>query len=238
MNYIRLKHDSAESEEELLQHEAPEFDKLSLEMMDGLRASSTADITPWMKAAVRAVAFAESRSARIIGITGIRKGAGSSSIAEAIARAYSEHGKRILFVRASEIQVSEHYDAAFRRLPDFVSHSMSESTNLFHIDLSRLGITYPQDPDLFRDAFETALESFHAIVVDLPCAGTETGQPEPASLAMGASCPSALLVCVTGRTTRAEIQQCLASCKISGTNVEGIVLNDFQLPMNSVLSRG
>lgn len=200
-------------------------------------ALGSAETSAWAKSAVRAVAFAESRSARVIGISGIKQNVGASSIAAAFAQTYASYGKRILYVEASALSLNMEPAGQRRNLLDLGSLCTAVSHNLFRVDLSELDLQLPPDTAYFRDSFAKALNNFDAIVVDLPCANSEQNQPQPASFTVSAACASTLLVCVTGRTTQSEIRQYMASSKISGTNIEGILLNDFRLPLSNVLNK-
>ena len=197
------------------------------------RAAKTA---AWTKSLTRAIAFAEARPARIIGITGVSSGVGASVIAKGLAQIYSEFDRRILLVDASTVKFSDHAIASTETVPDLSALSTSVTSKYARIDLADPRLSLPPNSELFRYAFEQALTQFHAIVVDLPSAAGQAGRPAPAFLVVGPACNSLFLVCVTGRTTRSEVQQCLASCKISGANVEGILLNDFRLPASALLS--
>lgn len=193
-------------------------------------------LAAWTKSLVRAIAFTESRPARVIGITGISRGVGTSLIAQGLAQIYSEFDRRILFVNASTANLSETVPATVENVPDLAALSTNGNGKYYDVDLSDPRIVLPQNAEFFRYTFELALNHFHAIVVDLANAAGPTGRPTPGFLAVGPSCNALFLVCMTGRTTRSEVQQCLASCRISGANVEGILLNDYRLPGSALLS--
>jgi hypothetical protein len=232
MNYLRVKRNANPSEEfELLSDpEPPELPEQVLAWLAPKR------LAPWQKSAVKTVAFAETRSVGILGIAGISKDARAGEIAAAVARSYSDFGKRILLVEASDKNIDQVDEAITRNLLNLDLFSVPISKNLHYIHLDRF-ISLPQDPEYFKVAFEAALKTFHAIVVNLPVSDNNSDRPSPSMLAVGAACSSVLLACVTGRTTRQEIQQYLASCKISGTNIGGILLNDSRLPLNSLLQK-
>jgi Mrp family chromosome partitioning ATPase len=191
----------------------------------------------WKESTVRAIAFAESRRAKILGVSGITEGVGSSSIAASIAKTYSDYGQRILLIDANEADISEYSEAPKTKLLNLTHSATPISRHLHYLDLARIEFTLPQWADYFRSAFQIALEYYHIIVVDLPPVVSGTGRPAAPNLAMGPTCDSILMVCEPGRTTRAQIQQGLASSRISGMKIEGILLNDYRLPMNRLLSR-
>jgi Mrp family chromosome partitioning ATPase len=190
----------------------------------------------WTKSLIRTIAFTESRPARVIGVTGIRKGVGTSLIATSLAQAYSGFDKRILFVNASTANLSESVPATVENVPDLSALSSAGGGKYYRVDLSDPRISLPHNAEFFRYTFELALNQFHAIVVDLPSPANAAGRPTPGFLAVAPACNSLFLVCVTGRTARSELQQCLSSCRISGANVEGVLLNDYRLPGSAFLS--
>ena len=197
---------------------------------------SLSEAEPWAKSLVKAVAFADSHPARIIGITGIRSKIGAGHIAHEFARTYSQYGNNVLFVDATGPNLNEEITVSADHIFDLASLSSAETKNLFHIKLANQGFVYPANSEFFRNAFEGALENFNAIVVNLPSVEANTGRPAQAFLKIGAACQSVFLVCVTGRTTQVEIRQCMASCKINGTRLDGIFLNDSQMPLSAILS--
>lgn len=197
----------------------------------------TKRLRAWKESTIRAIAFAESRRVKILGLSGITEGVGNSSIAASIAQTYSDYGQRILLVDANEANIDEYSDAPKTKLLNLTQSATPISRHLHYLDLSRTEFSLPQRADYFRSVFQIALEYYHIIVVDMPPLVSGTGQPAAPNLAIGATCDSILLICETGRTTRAEIQQGLASSKISGMKIEGILLNDYRLPMNRLLSR-
>lgn len=191
----------------------------------------------WKESTVRAIAFAESRHAKILGLSGITAGVGGSAIAASIAKTYSDYGQRILLIDANDANISEYAEAPKPKLLNLTEAATPISRDLHYLDLSRTEFTLPHQADYFRSVFQIALEYYHVIVVDLPPVVSGTGQPAAPNLVMGPTCDSILMVCETGRTTRAQVQQGLASSNISGMKIDGILLNDCRLPMNRLLSR-
>jgi Mrp family chromosome partitioning ATPase len=201
------------------------------------QAGRIADKTsPWKKSLIRAVAFTEARPARVVGITGIRRGVGASLVAQGLAQSYGEFDRRILLVSASAANLSESVAPVIENVPDLSALCVQEEGEYFRVDLADPQITLPPNVEFIRYTFELALKYFHAIVVDLPSTADAAGRPMSAFLSVAPACNFLFLVCPTGRTSRSEVQQCLASCKISGANVEGILLNDYRLPASSLLS--
>lgn len=194
-------------------------------------------LATWKESAVRAIAFAEARSTKILGVTGIIKGVGNSNITTAIAQTYSDYGQQTLLLDANDANIDENTEAPKTKLLNLTESTAPIGKHLRYLDLSRTAFTLPQETEYFRSIFQIALEYYHTIVIDLPPIVTKSGQPTAANLAIGAACDAVLLVCETGRTTRAQIQQGLASSKISGIKIEGLLLNDYRLPMNGILSK-
>lgn len=197
----------------------------------------SARLRGWKESTVRAIAFAESRGAKILGLSGITADVGCSAIAASIAKTYSDYGQRILLIDATDANISESSEAPNTKLLNVTQSATAISRHLHYLDLSRTEFTFPQHADYFRSVFQIALEYYHVIVVDLPPVVSGAGQPEAPNLAIGPICDTILMVCQTGRTTRSQIQQGLASSNISGMKIEGILLNDYRLPMNWLLSR-
>ena len=191
---------------------------------------------PWAKSLIKAIALTESRVTRVVGITGIRRGVGASLMAHGLAQRYSEFDRRILFVNASTANLSDSVEPTVENVPDLAALSVQEKGEYFRVDLADPRITMPPNVEFVRYMFELALKQFYAIIVDLPSTADVAGYPMPAFLSIAPACNFLLLVCPTGRTSRSEVQQCLTSCKISGANVEGILLNDYRLMGSSLLS--
>ncbi len=191
---------------------------------------------PWAAPLLTAVAFAESRKARIVGVTGIRSGVGTERIAAALAAACSQHGKRVLFAAAEAPKLDATDGEASGEPAGFAAAAVRVNAGLSRLDLTTEDRVYPASTDYFRAAFENALTGFDAVVVGLPDAGADTGLPPPAFRILSRACDFVFLVCATGRTTQEEIRQCLASCRINGTDLHGVLLNDGRLPMSRLLT--
>ena len=161
----------------------------------------------------------------------------ADSIAAAIAHTYANYGKRILYVEASTAKIEDELSGPPGNLLDLVANATAVNHNLDHIDLADVDFGLPQSTAFFRDTFAKALNTYDALIINLPYANTDDDQPQPTSFTISAACSAALLVCVTGRTTQSAIRQYIASSKISGTNIEGILLNDNQLPLSNVLTK-
>jgi len=236
MNYIRPERELTGDRWAEKHRHGRNFAMPQRERPDGAQSGRAAKTAAWTKSLTRAIAFAEARQAKVIGVSGVSSDAGTSVVAEGLAQIYSEFDRRILLVDASTVTLSRDVVPSAETVPDLSALSTAVTNKYSRVDLSDPRMTLPPNSEFFRYVFELALTQFEAIVVDLPSAAGEAGRPAPAFLAVGPACNSLFLVCVTGRTTRSEVQQCLASCKISGANVEGILLNDFRLPASALLS--
>ncbi|HKJ61725.1 MAG TPA: hypothetical protein VKA94_06975 [Hyphomicrobiales bacterium] len=233
MNHVLLRRD-LNANEEMKDQFAVDPAVIPDEIMARLEAGR---LKPWKESAVRTIAFAEARSMKIIGVSGASENVGNSSITAAIAQTYSNYGKRILLIDANKADIDENAEVPKTKLLNLTESATPIRKHLHYLDLSHTEFTLPQETEYFRSVFQIALQYYDVIVVDLPPIVTETGKPAASNLAVGAACDGVFLVCETGRTTRAEMQQCLASSKISGMRIEGLLLNDYRLPMNRFLSR-
>ncbi|MBX2805690.1 MAG: hypothetical protein KTR19_06945 [Hyphomicrobiales bacterium] len=194
-------------------------------------------LAPWKESALRTIAFAEARFAKTVGVSGICDEVGSSSITAAIAQGYSDYGHRTLLIDANSAVVGDAAEETQSRLLNLTASAAPINKRLHYVDLSRVGFVLPQKADYFHSIFQTALQFYEVIIADLPTIVTKSGQPSPVNLAAGAACDAVFIVCETGRTTHNEIQQCMASSKVSGMQIEGILLNDYKLPFNKLLSK-
>ena len=241
MNYLQQEQSVAERAEKIVHRPANTNGDIGMDAQPPREPAvkeqfGPGDITPWTKSAVRAIAFVESRSARIAGVCGIDKDAGVDNISAAIAYTYANYDKRILYVETSHARFISEPGQQSQVLIDLAARCSIVKHNLYHADLSDAGLQLPQNTAFFRDTFAKALEDFDVILVNLPSATDEQGLPQPSSFTISSACDSTLLVCVTGRTTQAAIRQYMEGSKISGTNVEGILLNDAALPFNNTLA--
>lgn len=233
MNHLFLKHEIDATEES---HDQFAIDPAAIPD-DVMARFKGGQLAAWKESAVRVIAFAEARSTKILGVTGIVKGVGNSSITTAIAQTFSEYGQRILLIDAINANIEENNDAPKSKLLNLTVSATPIDKHLHYLGLAQTEFTLPQEAGYFRSIFQIALEYYHAIIVDLPPIVTKSGHPTASNLAIGSACDAVFMVCETGRTTRAQIQQGLASSKISGMKVEGLLLNDYQLPMNRILSK-
>jgi Mrp family chromosome partitioning ATPase len=111
-----------------------------------------------------------------------------------------------------------------------------ERDGILHVDLANAGLAC-MSPDKIRNALLEASKAFDIIVVDLPppLLLRDSGWGGP--VAAAAACDAVLLLCLSGETTHAELQDCMRNCMIQKLKVVGLVLNDAQLRFGGFLGR-
>jgi Mrp family chromosome partitioning ATPase len=176
------------------------------------------------------IAAIHSQSAHVVGITGARQGVGVSVTSRQLAGALANFGTKTLLVDISRADLLE-TDA----LPSTFAPSAAVLDNVNEVrpSLSFADLAEAQlSTDQLREAFTTATETGHTIVVDLPPVTLRTGQPSPAFMAAGRACDLVFLVCLSGEMRRQELTECIETCRIVDIKLGGLILNDWRLPGN------
>lgn len=177
------------------------------------------------------IAAADEADAKIIGIVGARHGVGASVSSRQLAGAYASFGRTTLLVNAS----------AAPRLLDATTSGSNTSVlepadevrpSLSYIELAGDAEITAQD---FAGALKSAAQSGQTIIVDLPPIVGEDGLPNTALRDLGTACDLVFLVCLTGEMRRKELSECVETCKVVGVELNGLILNDWQLPASRLL---
>lgn len=178
------------------------------------------------------VSVAVAQSARIIGVTGIRKGVGVSVTSRQIAGAFASYGATTLLVDLSGAEIS---DSPSSHGVSFLDVMTEVSPSLGVVDVARLSRAAALGADQIRDALaETAQKGF-TVIVDLPPVLQSPGPSKPVVRTVGSQCDIVFLVCLSGVTKRSEVIESLDASRIMGLKLGGVVLNDWRLPANGLL---
>lgn len=184
---------------------------------------------PWSAAITRMVAFADQKTARIIGITGNRPGVGVSLLSRELAHAYAANGTPVVLVDASRMTVEAIRRGEGRNVPfDLLAIASVEETGALFVDLAAPDLPLPSDRLAIKDAFERAAANDVAVVVDLPAVFSERLQDAQVLSHVGPACQLAFFVCMSGVITKAELSACVSMCNINRVPIGGVVINDWK----------
>jgi Mrp family chromosome partitioning ATPase len=188
---------------------------------------------PWARSITKIQAFAETASARIIGLTGDRRGVGVSTLARATAQAYASFGEAVLLVDTS--RATPDYRDASEAMAFPAATADAANPRLHTLALSSVPIITGTGDSPFRLALDGTTNRVDTIVIDLPPPSID-GEPVPAFKTLATACDLVLLVSVTGGVSRATFENNLAACKVSGVALGGIILNDWKLSAGQLLA--
>jgi len=183
----------------------------------------------------KAIAFAKSKGASIIGLTGTGQSVGVSTISQHLAQSYASFGKRTLLVDVSKVSdLPSEASSGAQANAGLADYATLISGNVGVVDL--LGIpSGPPNEQALRAMFAVAVEQGLTIIVDLPPIVRADGRPSPAFATVGALCDIAFVICPTGGVSASELKACHATSDVAGVNIAGIILNDWHLPLHSLL---
>ena len=184
------------------------------------------------------VALADKRSARIIGVTSCQSNAGVSVIARKLAQAFSSFGRRSLLVDASRlVPIAPVIDRNGSTHSDRGIYNPVCDGQIDVLDLA----TVPDWPVDSREECRKALDGLarnsYTVIVDLPPIIQPSGKPTLLMASAGAACDLTFLVCLSGKTERSPLNAAVEAAGIFGMTMGGIILNDWQLPMNGMLKQ-
>ena len=150
---------------------------------------------PWARSVTKIQAFAETASARVIGITGDHRGVGVSMLSRAVAQAYAGIGDAVLLIDASQATPDYSNGSEPMVLPT-VSEDEA-NPRLGSLTLTDVRIPTSTEKSPFRGALEETSSRFTTIIIDLPPPSI-AGEPVPAFKSLANACDLVLLVSVTG----------------------------------------
>ncbi|MGQ0458016.1 MAG: hypothetical protein ACT4OU_13270 [Hyphomicrobium sp.] len=187
------------------------------------------DAATWAPSLASIVAFVETSGANVIGLVSDREGAGVTLISHELAAAYRRFGRRAIALDASELARKSGIDVSpTDRSPAGprqrgVVEAADEPTDLTGLSA------------MFDEAFRAECATHDVVFVDLPPMANLKGFPNPVFMAAGRHCQMSLMVCMTGEMSQSDMSRCLDTCKASGVNIGGILLNDQKLAWSRML---
>jgi Mrp family chromosome partitioning ATPase len=177
------------------------------------------------------LAFAEQKSARIIGITGNRPGVGVSLLSRELARAYAANGMPVILVDASGANMEAIKPSEGRNAPfDLLANASREEPGPLVVHLAAPDLPVPSDKLAIKEAFERAAANDAAVVVDLPAVYSERLQDAQVLSHVGPACQLVFFVCMSGVITKAELGDSVNMCRFNRVPVGGVVINDWKQP--------
>jgi Mrp family chromosome partitioning ATPase len=177
------------------------------------------------------LAFAEQKTARVIGITGNRPGVGVSLLSRELAHAYASNGMPVILVDATGATVETTRSAEGRNAPfDLLGNASTEQTGPLYLHLASSELPLPSDRLAIKEAFERVAAHDAAVVVDLPPVYSERIQDAQVLSHVGPACQLVFFVCMSGVITKAELGDSISLCKINRVPVGGVIVNDWKQP--------
>ncbi len=182
----------------------------------------------WTRPVTKIVRHAEQNGAHIVGITGVQQGIGVSLLASLLAQTYADFGKNVLLVDASQEPPLDAATTASDVGPAALLELAQDSGSYLTVNISEHRHRLPKSAAEMRNAFDIVTAQGMTIVVDLPAVETMKG-PDAGENIAGAACDHIFLLCVSGRTKKADLVNSMEICRIYGLKIGGIVANDQSL---------
>lgn len=183
------------------------------------------------------IAAADEKGARVFGIVGAHRGAGTSEISRRLAGAFAMFGRTTTLVDASDIEMAEPRVTSSAPILELQEAAIEVRTSLYHVDLANLFADTPITADDLAMALTAAGQTRQTIIVDLPPIVLGNGAPNPAVAILGNACNLVFLICLSGELRRKDLIACIDTCKVMGLRLDGMILNDWRLPGHQLLER-
>lgn len=182
----------------------------------------------WTRPVTKIVRHAEQNGAHIIGITGVQQGIGVSLLARLLAQTYADFGKSVLLVDASQEPSLDAQRSASNAGPATLTELAQHNGSYLTVNISEHAHRLPKSAAEMRSAFDTVTAQGMTIVVDLPAVELMKG-PAAGETIAGVACDQIFLLCLSGRTKKADLVNSMEICRIYGLKIGGIVANDQSL---------
>lgn len=183
---------------------------------------------------MKLISATDAEGASIIGIVGAHRGSGTSVTSRQLAGAFASFGRKVLLVDASAIPAVTDEEPA-TPIAQSLEHASEVRPSLYFLDLSTALDDGAIEPKDFASALKSAAQSDQTIIVDLPPVVGEDGRANTAIRGLANACDLVFLVCLTGQMRRKELSECVETCRVVGVTLNGLVLNDWQLPASRLL---
>lgn len=169
---------------------------------------------------------------RLIGIASHGGQAGVSSLAADLAEVTSLSGVSTLYVDLTTTVLPNSRDIIWRPGEGGAGQAITHDPRGFDVLTARFDAPTRflfNNVDRLKQSLGEELARYNAVIVDIPplCVA-DAGQINGSAAA--AACDGVLLVCVSGRITRAELIQGASALHAAKANVVGTVLNDLDCP--------
>ncbi len=185
-------------------------------------------IDDWSRAAEQLMLSTVESKIRVVAITGPVGGAGISTVASSLAKAFARSRRKTLLIDLSVPTKDEGFAAAWSPgdpLPNDAVKVGHDGLHLLTVAPTSANRALFSNVDILAKWFAQELAAFDNIVLDLPAiedALHDTVNPVAAARASDA----VFLVCLTGLTLRGEMSSAVQKLRQVGANVTGVILND------------
>jgi Mrp family chromosome partitioning ATPase len=169
---------------------------------------------------------------RTIGITSHGGQAGVSTLAADLAEVTALSGVSTLYVNLTTTVQPNARDIIWRPGEGGAGQAITRDARGFDVLTARFDLPTRflfNNVDRLKQSFSEELARYKAVIIDIPALCVAEAEHINGAAA-AAACDGVLLVCVSGRVTRAELIKGTAAMDAAKVNVLGTVLNDIECP--------
>ena len=181
------------------------------------------------------VATVRAQSAKVVGITGPRRGIGVSVASRELARALASFGSPTLLVDLSQVNIVEQIDAE----PAAGAALLAMAAHVFpQLEVVSFGGDAGHDTisgSSLRAGIREAVSKGYTVVLDLPPVLEASGGPTASLVATGEVCDLVFLVSLSGEVKNKELAACVEASRTIGLKLGGLILNDWRMPVSKLI---
>jgi Mrp family chromosome partitioning ATPase len=190
-------------------------------------------IDGWTHEVERIALATVGRGIRSVGITSPGYQAGVSTLAADLAAVTALSGVTTLFVDLTGKVQPTSRDIIWRPGEGGAGQAITRDDRGFDVLTARFDATTRflfNNVDRLKQSLDDELARYKAVIIDIPALCVAEAEHINGAAA-AAACDGVLLVCVSGRITRAELIKGASALSSAKANVLGTVLNDVECPM-------
>lgn len=186
-------------------------------------------VASWIFQVEQIAMTATRRQTRMLGLVGVETGAGVTKIAELMATSFAKSQRHTLLLDLrSPVDFSDApVDSWTPGKPEIARYVTHDPRGFHRLRPTPTPTSRPlfNNVELMRKCVESDLQRYEQIVVDLPNL-SDSGADGVNPIGPAVACDAVLLVCMTGRTSRAQATRSVERLQTAGASVAGSILND------------